>query len=72
MAYASTQNTRTRSNPLKAIWNALILAMETTCEVNGRTKRINALMSLSDAELARKGLRREDVVRHVFADRLYI
>lgn len=72
MAYANTQATQARSNPFKAIWNALVFAMEASCEVSSRTKRIDALMSLSDAELARKGLRRENIIRHVFADRFYI
>lgn len=34
-----------------------------------RTDQIERLQALSDAELSRKGLRREDIVRHVFRDR---
>ncbi|ROT99122.1 DUF1127 domain-containing protein [Histidinibacterium lentulum] len=34
-----------------------------------RTDQIERLQALSDADLARKGLRREDIVRHVFRDR---
>ena len=71
MAYANTTET-TRPSFFKAIWANLANAMEASCEINGRTDRIEALNKLSDAELARKGLRREDIARHVFADRLYI
>lgn len=34
-----------------------------------RTDQIERLQALSDAELSRQGLRREDIVRHVFRDR---
>ena len=34
-----------------------------------RTDRIDALNALSDAELAARGLRREDIARHVYRDR---
>ena len=35
----------------------------------GEVERLNAM---SDAELARMGLKREDIARHVFRDILYI
>lgn len=41
-------------------------------ESNPRLKRVEALQRLSDAELAEKGLRREDIVRHVFQDLFYV
>ncbi|MBN9887764.1 DUF1127 domain-containing protein [Salipiger abyssi] len=41
-------------------------------EANPRLKRVEALQRLSDAELAEKGLRREDIVRHVFQDLFYV
>lgn len=34
-----------------------------------RTDQIERLQALSDAELSRIGLRREDILRHVFRDR---
>jgi hypothetical protein len=39
---------------------------------NARLQLVEALNRLSDAELARRGLRREDIVRHVFSDIYYI
>lgn len=53
---------------LAGIGNALVAVGE----ANPRLKRIEALQRLSDAELAKKGLRREDIVRHVFHDVYYL
>ncbi|MFD1880367.1 hypothetical protein [Paracoccus pacificus] len=39
-------------------------------EIHARTRQIEALMKLSDAQLAARGLTRETIVRHVFRDRL--
>ncbi|MCR8550354.1 DUF1127 domain-containing protein [Salipiger sp. P9] len=41
-------------------------------EANPRMKKVDALQRLSDAELAERGLRREDIVRHVFHDVYYL
>ena len=53
---------------LRAIGNAFIHLAET----NSRVRRAEALHALSDADLAAKGLKREDISRHVFGDILYI
>ncbi len=37
-----------------------------------RRDQIDALQALSDDELAARGLAREDIVAHVFADKLYL
>ncbi len=41
-------------------------------ELQSRADQIQRLQGKSDAELARMGLRREDIVRHVFRDRFLI
>lgn len=41
-------------------------------EANPRLRRVEALQRLSDEQLAAKGLRREDIVRHVFHDVYYL
>ncbi len=58
---------RIAAAPFRAVWNFLVAVGE----ANARVHRIEALQRLSDAELARRGIRREDIVRHVFADRLF-
>jgi len=34
--------------------------------------RARTLMALSDEELAKRGLKRDDVVKHVFSDIMYV
>lgn len=39
---------------------------------NSKYRQMQALMALSDAQLADRGLRREDIARYVFRDQLYL
>ncbi len=64
MAQLTTNIADTRPGILERIMGFLV----TIAESNSRVRRVNYLNSLSDAELAQRGLRREDIVRHVFAD----
>ncbi|EAQ47001.1 MAG: hypothetical protein BM560_12245 [Roseobacter sp. MedPE-SWde] len=41
-------------------------------EANSRYQKLNALMELSDAELAKRNLKRDELVHHVFSDSYYI
>lgn len=41
-------------------------------DAQNRTDVVNRMQSLSDAELARMGLRRGDIVHHVYRDIYYI
>ncbi|PZX16286.1 hypothetical protein LX81_02138 [Palleronia aestuarii] len=45
----------------------MVLIMES----QARTKQVERLNAKSDAELAKLGLRRQDIVRHVFRDVMY-
>lgn len=54
--------------PFVALGNTLV-AMG---EANTRTRESNFLHSLSDKELAKRGLKREDIALHVFGDQLYV
>lgn len=58
---------RLAAAPFRAVWDFLVAVGE----ANSRIHRIEALQRLSDAELARRGIRREDILRHVFADRMF-
>jgi len=53
---------------LSAIFNGLIRI----AEKDPHYRKIKKLSAMSDTELAEIGLRRDDIARHVFADRLYI
>jgi hypothetical protein len=54
--------------PFNAIGNALIRLAES----NSRVKEANHLNGLSDAELAKRGIRRSDIAHHVFKDVYYV
>ncbi|MBJ3764260.1 DUF1127 domain-containing protein [Maribius pontilimi] len=41
-------------------------------ENSSRYRRLERLTAMSDAELAERGVKREDIVRHVFADVYYV
>lgn len=47
-------------------------ALVAVAEANPRLKAVNRLSEMSDAELAARGLKREDIVRHVFRDLYYV
>ena len=41
-------------------------------ESNSKVRAVNALNALSDEQLAERGLKREDIVYHVFGNHFYI
>lgn len=50
---------------------ALVRGLEAQARVTSRRNRIEALEAKTDAELARMGIRREDIPYHVFRDLFY-
>ncbi len=54
--------------PFRALGRLMVMIMEN----NSRVRRVEYLNSLSDAQLAAKGMKREDIVRHVFRDVFYV
>jgi len=53
---------------IPSIGNALVAIGE----AHPRLRRVEALQRLSDEQLAARGLKREDIVRHVFRDVFYL
>ena len=49
---------------VNGFWNLLI----SMAENNSRMRKLEQLTAMTDAELAKKGLKRDEIVRHVFAD----
>ena len=74
MAHISTQPTNGFSilRSLTAIGHGLMAWMERIAIANSRIDEIHHLQSLSDEELAKRGIERERIVYHVFADRIGI
>ena len=63
-----TANTAPRSG--RSIWERLGDAFSAYMTAVARTEQIDRLNALSDEALAARGLRREDIVRYVFRDRI--
>ena len=72
MAFLSTTdfavNTPSVVQKMKSAISSIFTSM---IEARSRQGQIQTLYSMSDAELAGIGLRREDIVRHVFRDVYY-
>ncbi|MGV6812125.1 MAG: DUF1127 domain-containing protein [Brevirhabdus sp.] len=74
MAFINTTTTphlplgKILSAPLRGLGRFLVRIMES----NSRVQAVEKLNSLSDDALARRGLKREDIVHHVFKDTYYV
>jgi hypothetical protein len=64
----SAAATTRSAGPIAAFFRALAHGIRQGRTAQARFDRVQRLQALSDAELARRGLKREDIVRHVFAD----
>lgn len=73
MAYV-IQTSRTASRPATSLgvrlWAGLSAWLDRTIHAMSRRDQVEALMALSDADLAARGLTRDGIVAHVFRDRL--
>ena len=56
----------------RGIFTRLFDGLVAIAENNHRVRRVQQLSAMSDAQLAQRGLKREDIARHVFRDVLYI
>ncbi|MHA7888498.1 hypothetical protein [Roseicyclus sp.] len=54
--------------PVKGVFAALARAFAASSGAQARYDRVRRLQALSDAELAERGIARDDIVRHVFSD----
>ncbi len=71
MAHYSTNNLAFQpitTNPIHRFLAALGNAVTLISISNDRVRQVEALQSLSDEELAERGLRRDEIARHVFND----
>ncbi|TNF19210.1 MAG: DUF1127 domain-containing protein [Rhodobacteraceae bacterium] len=67
MAQATTNIHVETPGLLARIWNYFVQ----TAANNPRLRKVDYLRSLSDEELAARGIRRDRIVHHVFADTMY-
>lgn len=69
MAYATYDHSHSpRGSFLKRAFDFLCFL----AEANPRLQQAARLQAMSDAELAKRGIARDEIVRHVFGDLYYI
>ena len=56
----------------KAFFRTLGSSIDLAASANARLAKVEELSALSDAQLAKKGLRREDIARYVFRDIMHL
>ena len=72
MTDATFTSTRSQTGGLAAFGNRILETFAAAMERDGRMKKVARLQAMSDAELAARGLRREDILRHVFHAFYYV
>lgn len=58
--------------PFSGLLNRIIDSMVSIPEANMRMREVERLQAMTDEQLAKRGLRREDIARHVFRDLFYV
>ncbi|TRD23576.1 hypothetical protein [Palleronia caenipelagi] len=64
--------TASASEKKGGLWAALSRGFVAFCEAQSRQKDVAYFEAKSDEELAAMGLKRADIVRHVFRDRMFL
>lgn len=71
MAYAAPAHPSS-SNLVMRLIDRIFTALVVSAQNDARLRRIEALRAKSDSDLAKMGLKREDIARRVFGDLFYI
>lgn len=56
------------ANPLARVFGRIGAALVAMSMANGRMRQVEALNALGDEALARRGIKRAEIVHHVFRD----
>ncbi len=75
MAYLTTDTTVSAPSVaprLRAWRDRVARAFDAYCDVRSRRGQIEALQALSDPELAALGMKRDDILAHVFRDKYFV
>ncbi|QFU08044.1 hypothetical protein PARPLA_02564 [Rhodobacteraceae bacterium THAF1] len=65
-------HTPQRGSGVRRFFTGLGNGMAAYMERNARTDQIRFYQQMSDADLAARGMQREDIVRHVYRDRFFL
>lgn len=68
MAHTTTHTPASASlfDGITRVFNGVFMFLVQLGESSAKARQINALMEMTDSELAARGLKREDIARHVF------
>lgn len=69
---AHTHTTAGPRRGLNALFTAIGDFFTTVAASDRRLRQVDYLQSLTDAELAERGIRRDEIVHHVFRDSYYV
>ncbi|MGR3562750.1 MAG: DUF1127 domain-containing protein [Heliomarina sp.] len=74
MAYTSTHGADVSAVPgaFSRFFNAVLNGMTSIAENHPKMRQAAALQAMSDEELAKRGLKRDDIVKKVFANSFHI
>ncbi|AML53169.1 DUF1127 domain-containing protein [Falsihalocynthiibacter arcticus] len=70
MAYASTEILAQKKSIWASVANGFSVFFTALIKANSRSAEIERFQKMSDRQLADIGLQRDDIVRHVFADKM--
>ncbi|MEY8096412.1 DUF1127 domain-containing protein [Falsihalocynthiibacter sp. S25ZX9] len=70
MAYASTELLAQKKSIWASVSNGFSAFFTALIESNSRSDQVERFQNMSDRQLADIGLDRDDIVRHVFADKM--
>lgn len=71
MALAETTHVH-GGNFFASIGNAIVRSMTAIAEADSRVRRVQQLQAMSDADLAARGIKRDEIVHHVFRSTYYM
>ncbi len=70
--YTETIDNHPKSSFAARIWQGLGRFFANLANAQNRTNAVERMQDLSDHDLAKMGVRREDIVRHVYRDIYYV
>ena len=70
MTATDIHSLQTEAKSRRGIFRRVLDVLVTIAETTQQARRLQELTNMSDAQLAARGLRREDITRHVFRDQV--
>ncbi|APX25308.1 MAG: DUF1127 domain-containing protein [Rhodobacteraceae bacterium] len=70
MTATDIHSLQTEAKSRRGIFRRVLDVLVTIAETTQQARRLQELTNMSDAQLAERGLRREDITRHVFRDQV--